>query len=218
MPIPLSVSVLKAAATDFLNEVSESAIPHLFGVTDGKAVGTHVEHEFHKYLSERHEYNAGSSASGIDFPELGVDLKVTSLRQPQSSCPFRDANQKVYGLGYHLLVFVYEKTDDQQTKSARLNFRHAIFVSAARTADYQTTQGIRDILGRNGNRDDVIAFLEERNLPLEEIGKNALADEIMRRPPDVGFLTISNALQWRLQYGRVIAVAGVEDGVEKLRG
>ena len=218
MPTPLSVSILKTAAAEFLAELSGLPISHLFGVTDGKAVGTHVEHEFHRYLSERYAYNAGSSASGIDFPELGVDLKVTSWRQPQSSCPFRDASQKVYGLGYHLLVFVYEKADDEETHSASLNFRHAIFVSAARTADYQTSQGIRDILLRNGNKDDIVAFLEERNFPLDDIGRNALSEEIMRRPPELGFLTISNALQWRLQYGRVIEKAGVEDGVEKLRG
>jgi len=29
-----------------------------------------------------------------------------------------------------------------------------------------------------------------------------LADEVLRKPPQLGYLTISNALQWRLQYGR----------------
>lgn len=52
----------------------------------------------------------GNSASGIDLPGLGVDIKVTSIKQPQSSCPFKSATQKVYGLGYGLLVFVYEYT------------------------------------------------------------------------------------------------------------
>jgi restriction system protein len=214
---PLSLSVLKAASADFIREISGQAIPHLFGVTDGKAVGTHVEHAFHEYLSVRYAYNAGSSASGIDFPELNVDLKVTSSRQPQSSCPFREARQKVYGLGYHLLVVVYDKSDDAATRSSKLEFQHVIFVSAGRTADYQTTQGLRDILQRKGNRDDILAFLEERSLPVDEIGREALAEEILRQPPELGFLTISNALQWRLQYGRAISVAGEQDGVEKLR-
>jgi hypothetical protein len=215
---PLSISELKTAAANFLEGISGVPISHLYGVTDGKAVGTHVEHEFHKYLSERYAYNAGSSASGIDFPEIDVDLKVTSLRQPQSSCPFRNAGQKIFGLGYHLLVFVYDKTDDQATRTAKLRFQHAVFVSAERTGDYQTTRGIRDILVRNGNKDDVLAFLEERNLPLDEVGRDVLAEEILRRAPVQGFLTISNALQWRLQYGRVISVAGSEDGIEKLVG
>jgi hypothetical protein len=113
----------------------------------------------------------------------------------------------VYGLGYHLLIFIYKKRDDRGSRTARLTFRHAIFLSKERTADYQTTRGIGEILHREGNADDVAAFLEERNLPLDEIGRRALAEEILRSPPALGYLTVSNALQWRLQYGRAISIA-----------
>jgi len=71
--------------------------PALYGITDGKAVGTYFEHKFQEYLEARYDYVAGSSAKGIDFPELGVDMKVTSIKQPQSSCPFRTARQKIPG-------------------------------------------------------------------------------------------------------------------------
>jgi hypothetical protein len=37
--------------------------------------------------------------------------------------------------------------------------------------------------------------------------------EILRNPPVQGFLTISNALQWRLQYSRMIERAGQVEGV-----
>ena len=40
-----------------------------------------------------------------------------------------------------------------------------------------------------------------------------LADEILDYPPKQGYLTISNALQWRLQYARVIALNNRVDGV-----
>jgi hypothetical protein len=43
-----------------------------------------------------------------------------------------------------------------------------------------------------------------------------LAEEVLRSPPEVGYLTISNALQWRLQYGRVIEQAGRVAGVLRL--
>lgn len=190
----------------------------LFGVTDGKAVGTFVEAGFHKYLFERFSYRVGNAASGIDFPDLGVDLKVTSLRQPQSSSPFQSASQKVYGLGYNLLVCVYEKTDDHALRAARLRFVHAIYVGQEVTGDYQTTRGISEILRRDGNRDDIIAYLEERNLPLDDIGREALADRITSDPPAQGYLTISNALQWRLQYGRAISygAAGSTSGIEDI--
>ena len=42
-------------------------------------------------------------------------MKVTAITQPQSSCPFKSARQKIFDLGYSLLVFVYDKKDDPKT-------------------------------------------------------------------------------------------------------
>jgi hypothetical protein len=145
-----------------------------------------------------------------------VDIKVTSIRQPQSSCPFRSARQKVYGLGYHLLIFVYEKTDDSGQHTGRLNIVNTLFVDRTRTADYQTTLGLRRILENDGNLDDVLAFFSERMLPLDDIQAQMLVEEVLQQPPELGYLTISNALQWRLQYSRVIQQAGKVGGVEAL--
>ncbi|WP_232731782.1 hypothetical protein [Kamptonema formosum] len=99
-----------------------------------------------------------------------------------------------------------------------MNFQHAIFVARERTGDYQTTYGLREILRRNGNQDDVVAFLEDRNLPLDEIGRELLAERIMAQPLALGYLTISNALQWRLQYSRIITLGtlGTTEGLENL--
>ena len=212
----LTLTQLKTEVRDFVQGLTATLILALYGITDGKAVGTHIEQAFREYLLERYTYILGNSASGIDFPDLGIDIKATPIRQPQSSCPFRDASQKVYGLGYHLLVFVYEKIDRHELRAAQLSIRHAIFIARERTGDYQTTYGLKGILNRNGNKDDVVAFLEERNLPLDEIGRDLLADRIMREPPEIGYLTVSNALQWRLQYGRAIGAIGKIEGVEDL--
>lgn len=208
-------SLCKEAAT-FSAAESRHAETSLFGVTDGKAVGTYLEHKFKAYLREKYDFEAGSSANGIDFPSLLVDMKVTSIHQPQSSCPFKFARQKIYGLGYSLLVFVYEKTDDNAARTSSLNILHAVFVTADRTADFQMTKGILQILENDGNRDDLLAFLLDKNLPADEIGINRLADEIIRNPPQQGFLTISNALQWRLQYSRVIEQAGRVEGIYRV--
>ncbi|MEM6403420.1 MAG: restriction endonuclease [Cyanobacteria bacterium P01_D01_bin.116] len=214
----LTLPNFKIASGLFIRKISGTPIPELFGSTDGKAVGTYIEQAFNNYLRTTYEYIPGNAASGIDFPDLNVDLKVTSIRQPQSSSPFRDASQKVYGLGYHLLVFTYEKSDDSRTQTARLNFRDAIFVAREKTGDYQTTYGLIGILNRNGNKDDIVAYLEERNLPLDEIGRDLLADRILQNSPQLGYLTISNALQWRLQYRRIIDIANskTDIGVENL--
>lgn len=112
---------------------------------------------------------------------------------------------------------MYEKIDDPQTSTGNLNILHTIFVNKERTADFQTTTGLRRILENEGNEDDIKAFIEERRLPVDEIGASALAEEILTNPPEIGYLTISNALQWRLQYGRVIEKAGLVAGVERLR-
>jgi len=213
----LTVELLRTEARVFSEAESTHAEPVIYGVTDGKAVGTYLEHKFQTYLRERYTYEEGSSAKGIDFPKLGVDIKVTSIKQPQSSCPFKNARQKIFGLGYSLLLFVYEKTDDQHTRTAKLNILHSIYIEADKTADYQITTGILNIIKNNGNRDDIVAFMQDRLLPVEEIQAQQIADEIMANPPKIGYLTISNALQWRLQYRRVIEEAGKVDGIHKIR-
>lgn len=202
----LTIDTLIKEAKVFCEAESSFDNPDLFGITDGKAVGTFIEHKFQNYLLSKYDYIMGSSANGIDMPSehINVDIKVTSIKQPQSSCPFRDARQKIYGLGYNLLVFVYDKNDDPANKISRLNFLSCTFIDKRRTADYQLTRTIRQMLGNNANAEDIVAYLTDRNLPADEITMNKLAQEILKNPPEQGYLTISNALQWRLQYGRIV--------------
>ena len=219
MPLPpLTVEMVRYEAGRFAELESTHAEPALYGVTDGKAIGTYFEAKFRMYLRQRYSFTEGSSAKGIDFPDIGVDVKTTSIAQPQSSCPFRSARQKIFGLGYTLLIFVYEKTDDPILQAGMLNILHTIFVEPHRTADYQTTLGLRQILDNSGNAEDIVAFLGDRMLPADEIEANAIAEDLLAQgPPQQGYLTISNALQWRLQYSRVIVQAGAIDGIVRLR-
>ena len=178
----------------------------LYGVTDGKAVGTHIEHKFKKQLGEKYSLLIGSSASGIDLPseDIQTDIKVTSVKQPQSSCPFKNARQKIFGLGYNILVFVYDKVDNPETQTATLNFVSCSFIEKERTADYTTTFRLREMVKDKANEADIIAYLTDKNLPADEIALSKLAGQILSSPPKQGYLTISNALQWRLQYQRIV--------------
>ncbi|MFZ4828944.1 MAG: restriction endonuclease [Phototrophicaceae bacterium] len=216
----LTLTHLKKESKRFCEQLQQRRIPELYGITDGKAVGTYVEHSFKNHLGTQYRFTAGSSAYGIDFPDEGlqVDLKVTSIRQPQSSCPYQDASQKVYGLGYNLLLMIYHKEDFQDSKETQLRIESLIFINKERTADYQTTYGLSEILRRDGNVEDVVAFLEERNLPLDEVGRQLLAQRILATPPVIGYLTISNALQWRLQYSRAIQYTDQISGLENWGG
>jgi hypothetical protein len=214
----LDVKTLCSEAKAFSKSESGHSEPSLFGVTDGKAVGTYLEHKFSDYLlANGYEFQRGNSANGIDFPNLGdglgVDMKVTSIRQPQSSCPFRSARQKIYGLGYGLIIFVYDKVDDERKRTSSLGITDTLFVESSRTADFQLTKGLLDIIKNEGNEDDLMAFIMEKNLPVDDIELALIVADIKKNPPLQGYLTISNALQWRLQYGRVIEKAGKVDGV-----
>ena len=209
----LTINHLIREAEKFCNFMSEENHQDLVGVTDGKAVGTYVEHRFQRYLADHYTVTVGSSAKGIDLPgeNIQTDIKVTSITQPQSSCPFKNARQKIYGLGYNLLVFVYDKHDIGNR--CILRFTHCAFIDKARTADYTITRRLREMVEDGAYKEDIIGFLEDRNVPGDEIVYNDLADEILSYPPAQGYITISNALQWRLQYSRVIALDNRVDGV-----
>lgn len=215
--VRLTVKLLQREAAAFAQRESTQREPTLFGVTDGKAIGTYLEHKFRARLAAKYLFAPCNSASGIDFPELLVDMKVTATSQPQSSCPFKSGRQKIFGLGYSVLVFVYEKSDDSQTATATLNILHTIFVAARRTADYTMTRLIREQLQVGCNAEDLVALMHDRNLPVDDIEAQQIAEELLRRPCEQGYLTVSNALQWRLQYGRVIERSGKVAGILRLR-
>ena len=78
----LTINKLKEESMNFCKH--ESSITHkkLIGITDGKAVGTYIEHRFEDYLEKNYEVTIGSSAKGIDLPDchINTDIKVTSIK------------------------------------------------------------------------------------------------------------------------------------------
>lgn len=165
-----------------------SAIPELFGVTDGKAVGTIIEHKFKRHLQDRFIVELGNSASGIDLPGAAIqtDIKVTSVRQPQSSCPFKDAKQKIFGLGYNLLVFVYDKKDNHDDKSAELDFVSCSFVEKERTGDYTVTLRLREMINDGANVEDIAGYLNDLCFPGTCDDLETMAQKILAETPQLG--------------------------------
>ncbi|NOX45606.1 MAG: restriction endonuclease [Chlorobi bacterium] len=214
----LTIKTLIRSANEFCEQETKYENKELFGITDGKAVGTYIEHKFKDYLNQKFILDGGNSARGIDLPapEINTDIKVTSIKQPQSSSPFKDARQKIFGLGYNILVFVYEKKDNHTNETALLDFRSCSFIKKERTADYTTTFRLMEMLKDGANEEDIIAYLIDRNIPADEITLNQIAKQILKKTPKLGYLTISNALQWRLQYGRVVSLSEKVDGIIKI--
>lgn len=214
----LSIKDLLSLAKQFCEQESQTPNSELFGVTDGKAVGTYIEHKFKDFLLSKYDLTISNAASGIDLPspEINTDIKVTSIKQPQSSCPFKNAQQKIFGLGYNLLVFVYDKHDNAKSKTALLDFVSCSFIEKDRTADYQTTTTIRQMIDNKANAEDIFAYLNDRNIPADEITLLQMAEQVLKNPPKIGYLTISNALQWRLQYGRIVTLKDTVSGITKI--
>lgn len=214
----LTIETLIKSAKEFCEIESSYLNSDLYGVTDGKAVGTYIEHKFKDYLNSKYSYKNGSSARGVDLPgeNIQTDIKVTSIRQPQSSSPFKDAKQKLFGLGYNLLVFVYDKVDDANTSAAKLDFVNCSYLDKERTADYTTTFRLREMIKDGAIKEDIIAYLNDKNIPADDITLGLIADQILIDTPKQGYLTISNALQWRLQYARVVNLTENVEGITKV--
>jgi len=69
------------------------------------------------------------------------------------------------------------------------------------------------MLKDGANKEDIIGYFFDRNIPGDEITLEQLADEVFERNVVQGYLTISNALQWRLQYQRAISLDNSVKGV-----
>jgi len=211
----LTIEELVTESERFCSIMSKGVHEDIRGLNDGKKVGTYIEHKFKDILLGKYTVEIGSSAKGIDLPgtSINTDIKTTSIVQPQSSSPFKSARQKIFGLGYNILLFVYEKNDELENN---LKFLHSRFIDKSRTADFQTTSRLNEIVNNDGNLDDIEALLRDRNLPVDEIELKTISKEILKNPPKIGYLTISNALQWRLQYSRVIRLDKPVEGVIKI--
>lgn len=64
-------------AKDFCDQESKKWHTDLFGITDGKAIGTYVEHLFESYLSNKFDIRKGNSAAGLD---LSYIIKTATIK------------------------------------------------------------------------------------------------------------------------------------------
>jgi len=194
---------------DFCAEISQRRIEELFQVTDGKRVGTYIEWECKAYLEERTGLEIGGSAAlGKDLPLFNIDIKTTSVVQPQSSSPYRSIDEKIFGVPYNILLFIYEKED--LDGYARLNILRCCYIPQEYTGDYGTTRLARQLRDRYLKKeigvDEFIRRLEEKLGITEAEDLNitpGMVQRIIDTPPAPGAVTISLALQWRLQYSRL---------------
>lgn len=209
----LTIDKLKKEAKLFCEQESKINHKDLFGITDGKAIGTYIEHRFKEHLKDKYEITIGSSAKGVDLPDpdINTDIKVTSITNPQSSSPFKNIEQKIYGLGYNLLIFIYKKNDINN--KCYIGFKHCIFLESEKSGDYTLTKILRKMIELNAKESDIFEILNDNNFPGNEKTLKKLAKKILINPPKQGYLTISNAFQWRLKYNKIIRL---KDNLEEV--
>ena len=72
----LSIDKLIEEAREFCKIQRKINHIELLGVTDGKAVGTYIEHKFQNYLKDKYIIEIGSSAKGIDLPSENINTDI----------------------------------------------------------------------------------------------------------------------------------------------
>src|SRR3989338_1642260 len=105
----LTIDILKKEAAIFSKKQSKEELFELYSVTDGKAVGTYIEHKFRAHLLTQYSFAPGNSANGIDFPDIGVDIKVTRFNRPNSPVPLKPPGKRFSGLGPRCLYLFTKK-------------------------------------------------------------------------------------------------------------
>ena len=76
----LTIDLLKKEAINFCKRESNISHEELVGITDGKAVGTYIEHKFEEYIKNKYEVTIGSSAKGIDLPDESIENVVNAVK------------------------------------------------------------------------------------------------------------------------------------------
>jgi len=104
--------------------------------SDSKSLGTMIEKLIKCEISRLTGIQVtGSSAGGVDIPEIGLDLKGTSERQPQSSHPFTSSYRRILGTDYDILVSIYNGESFLSDKTASLQILHASYLKKTEVAD-----------------------------------------------------------------------------------
>ncbi len=81
--INLTLDLLKNEAKIFANMESKTDDPCIYGITDGKAVGTYLEHKFQEYLKIKYNYTASKLNLGffLNFIKAVCEAGVLALRK-----------------------------------------------------------------------------------------------------------------------------------------
>lgn len=188
---------------EFCEDIENRNVPEPRSDTS-KRIGTYFEKEMRKWFNEKLGIESeGSVAKGLDLPAFNVDVKTTSINQPQSSSPFDDPGERITGVDYNILLFIYDKHSGEDGN--QFDIKSCVYIPKERTADYRKSKQAQNLVSgfRRGELDE-----KELREELEDLtGIGAISDEkfekIKENPPKKGTITITPAVQWRFNYNKL---------------
>lgn len=211
---PLTIEALLAEVVPFAYSLTGVIIKD---IDKPKKIGDFVQEKLSEYLATKYSFTKGNSTLGIDFPSLNIDVKATRLHKPQSSSRFRSVRQKVFGLGYGIVLFAYEQIEDEFAMKTTIRVRRVVYIAAERTASYSITKTIKELIENDCNQEELEGYLLSISMGLDEAEAEAIAQKIMLdKTINVGYIEMTQALQWRLMYSVAINNAGKIAGLESL--
>ena len=213
----LRLETLKTEASAFARHLSD-AVAH--GGTrvwiQGRINIPRVLLEFYTYLGDRYVFTLAPGGEGgdIDFPELGVEIKVLTRGGVEALHPQTNAEQRVYGLDADLLLFILPESwaggapaPDTPSEAIRV-----MFISREYTGDHNVTLEIAHILedpsiGDPDVRRDELAQYLKKALRIQLRQSRLLAERLQARQPKIGVISLRAQSHWRVGFSSVLSQA-----------
>jgi hypothetical protein len=212
----LTRAKLQIEAAAFAKAHAHHNEPALVGM-DYPAIEPYYLHRFKTELAKRYDIPETRSKKEITFPTISVDVKFVNDRLGDSYCLMHSGTQMVHGLGYDVLLFVYHQQSDFAAGTVGLDIRDTIWVKNYRTADWYSTRSIINCLEEKPAIEDILSRFDIISLPVFPGEALKLAQEILKTPPQQGYVAMGRAMKWHLRWGRVIEEAGKVDGILRLK-
>lgn len=183
-----------------------------------KQIGTYFEKELRNWFEEKHGLvSEGSVAEDLDLPAFNLDVKTTSNRQPQSSSTFDDPGERIIGVDYNILLFVYDK--QSVDGGNQFNIVSCAYIPKERASDYRKSENAKKLVA--DYREGKLSESELREQLEDLTGIGAISDEkfeeIKENPPEKGAITITPAMQWRFNYNKMVK-DDVPEGTDRIYG
>jgi hypothetical protein len=171
------------AGDDWLACLKQTGIPPK---SDGKSLGTCIEKLLKAEISRKLQINVtGSAAAGVDIPELSLNTKATSDKQPQSSEPFDSPYERVLGSKYDILACIYNGMEFLKSqKSTPIQITAAMYYERTEVADQQLCQSAR-----------LLRDLHNQGVIGEELAKRALRAIVYAKKSSAGYKALHKGLQ-----------------------